>query len=272
MVTEFDRRTVGGEIAFEGPGIHTGQVGKATVRPGEGGIMFYFGGEQLRAEPKNVSDTSMRTTRLGSVGMIEHLMSALGGLEITDADVEVEGVEMPILDGSAREYVSGLQSAGVVPLGKKRGVHLFSRVNVQGENQERIGISAGTGRWRFDWEREACWPGPLSREAHMPDEYESCIASARTFCFEDELEHIRAAGLGKGGTPENTLVIGADGYLTPSRFDDEPPRHKLLDVVGDLMLAGIPARFLNVVAERSGHRLNVEAAARLMEVSNWEEQ
>jgi UDP-3-O-acyl-N-acetylglucosamine deacetylase len=82
---------------------------------------------------------------------------------------------------------------------------------------------------------------------------------------------IRAAGLGKGGTEENTLVIGGDGYLTQSRFDDEPARHKLLDVIGDLMLAGIPARFLNVVAERSGHRLNVEAAVRLVEVSTWEE-
>jgi UDP-3-O-acyl-N-acetylglucosamine deacetylase len=192
-------------------------------------------------------------------------------MEITAAEVEVTGREMPILDGSALEYLHGLQEAGTASVGKRRSVHLFSRVNVQGENDERIGISAGSGRWRFDWERAGSWPGALSTEAQMPDDYAEVVAPARTFCFEDELEMIRAAGLGKGGTEENTLVIGGDGYLTQSRFDDEPARHKLLDVIGDLMLAGIPARFLNVVAERSGHRLNVEAAVRLVEVSTWEE-
>jgi UDP-3-O-acyl-N-acetylglucosamine deacetylase len=271
MTAEFERRTLGGEATFEGPGIHTGEVGKAIVRPGEDGIVFTINGERLAARPENVTDTAMRTTRLGGVGMIEHLMSALGGMEVTDAEIEVSGREMPILDGSAKEYLEGLQSAGTTEVGKRRSVHLFSRVNVQGDNDERIGISAGTGRWRFDWERAGSWPGALSAEAQMPDDYDGAVAPARTFCFEDEMEQILAAGLGKGGTEHNTLVIGSDGYLTKCRFEDEPPRHKLLDVIGDLMLAGIPARFLNVVAERSGHRLNVEAAARLVEVSNWEE-
>ncbi|MEO7454527.1 MAG: UDP-3-O-acyl-N-acetylglucosamine deacetylase [Fimbriimonadales bacterium] len=271
MTAEFDRRTLVGEATFEGPGIHTREVGKATVRPGNEGIVFIINGERIAAKPENVTDTAARTTRLGGVGMIEHLMSALGGLELTDAEIEVTGREMPILDGSAQEYLAGLKDAGMAALGSRRSVHLFSRVNVQGESDERIGISAGTGRWRFDWERAGSWPGSLSAEVQMPEDYETTVAAARTFCFEDEMEQILAAGLGKGGTEHNTLVIGSDGYLTKCRFEDEPPRHKLLDVIGDLMLAGIPARFLNVVAERSGHRLNVEAATRLVEVSNWEE-
>ena len=270
MNAEFERRTVGGEVAFEGQGIHSGEIGKAVVRPGNDGIVFIANGERIAAKPENVADTT-RTTRLGSVAMIEHLMSAFGAMEITDAEVEVTGREMPILDGSAREYLEGLESVGVDSLGKRSSVHLFGRVNVQGSNDERIGISVGTGRWRFDWARGNDWPGELSKEVHMPDEYRSEVAPARTFCFEDEMEMILAAGLGKGGTMENTLVIGKDGYRTQSRFDDEPPRHKLLDLVGDLMLARVPARFLNVVAERSGHRLNVEAAARLVEVCSWEE-
>lgn len=271
MTAEFERRTVAGDVRFEGPGIHSGEVGIAVVQPGDDGIAFTNGGSRLAATPGNVSDTSMRTTRLGAIGMIEHLMSAFGALEITDAEVEVTGPELPILDGSAMEYLCGLQSAGTVALGKRHRVHLFSRVNVHGEQDERIGISAGTGRWRFDWERNGHWPGLLSKEAQLPDDYADAVAAARTFCFEDELEAIRAAGLGKGGTEANTLVIGSDGYRTQSRFDDEPPRHKLLDLVGDLMLAGIPVRHLNVVAERSGHKLNVEAAARLVEVITWEE-
>ena len=271
MTAEFDRRTLGGEARFEGPGIHTGEVGLAVVRPGEDGIVFTVNGERLPARPESVTDTSMRTTRLGGVGMIEHLMSAFAAQEITEAEVEVTGREMPILDGSAKDYLEGLKCAGSASLGKRRSVHLFSRVNVQGDNDERIGISAGTGRWRFDWERKGHWPGLMSREAQMPTDYEEHVAPARTFCFEDELDMIRAAGLGKGGNEQNTLVIGSDGYRTQCRFDDEPPRHKLLDLIGDMMLAGIPARFLNVVAERSGHKLNVEAAARLVEVSTWEE-
>ena len=271
MNAEFDRRTVGGDVRFEGPGIHSGEIGTAIVRPGQDGIVFIAGGLRIQATPENVSDTSMRTTRLGSVSMIEHLMSAFGALEITDADVEVDGREMPILDGSAKEYLDGLANVGTVELGRRRKVHLFGRVNVQGDQDERIGISVGSGRWRFDWCRRDDWPGALSKEIHMPDEYPAEVAPARTFCFEDEMEQILAAGLGKGGTEENTLVIGKEGYLTKSRFDDEPPRHKLLDLVGDLMLAGVPARFLNVVAERSGHRLNVEAAARLVEVCSWED-
>lgn len=257
-------------MRFEGPGIHTGELGVATAQPGEDGIVFIIEGQRVAAVPGNVSDTAMRTTRLAGIGMIEHIMSALGGLEITDADIEVTGREMPILDGSAKEYLEGLASAGIEPLGKQRQVHLFSRVNVQGECEERIGISAGAGRWRFDWEREGYWPGAMSWEAHLPDEYAEGVAPARTFCFEDELDAIRAAGLGKGGNELNTLVIGSQGYLTGCRFEDEPPRHKLLDLLGDLMLAGIPARFLNVAAERSGHKLNVEAAARLSEVCTWE--
>jgi UDP-3-O-[3-hydroxymyristoyl] N-acetylglucosamine deacetylase len=271
MTVEFQRRTLAGEARFEGVGIHTGEQGVAIARPGEEGIVFIIEGKRVPAIPSNVSDTALRTTRLAGVGMIEHIMSALGALEITDADIEVKGREMPILDGSASDYLQGLSAAGVAETGSKRSVHLFSRVNVQGENEERIGISAGQGRWKFDWERAGYWPGALCCEAQLPDDYQEHVASARTFCFEDELEAIRAAGLGKGGNEQNTLVIGSDRYLTQSRFDDEPPRHKLLDLIGDLMLAGIPARFLNVAAERSGHKLNVEAAARLAEVSQWEE-
>ncbi|MDQ2986090.1 MAG: UDP-3-O-acyl-N-acetylglucosamine deacetylase [Armatimonadota bacterium] len=252
-------------------GIHSGAPCTADVRPGNSGIVFIAAGERFSAEPKNVTDTAMRSTRLGPIGMVEHLMSAFGALEITDVEVEVVGPELPILDGSAKEYLCGLKDAGINRLGARKSVHIFSRVNVQGENQERIGISAGTGRWRFDWQRDGHWPGQLSYEAQMPEDYPGEVAPARTFCHEDEIEKIRAAGLGKGGNEENTLVIGADGYLTESRFADEPPRHKLMDIIGDVMLAGIPARFLNVVAERSGHALNVEAAARLVEVCTWED-
>jgi UDP-3-O-acyl-N-acetylglucosamine deacetylase len=203
--------------------------------------------------------------------MIEHVMSSLACLEITDAEIEVDGPEMPILDGSAKEYFEGLAQVGSADLGQRSAVHLFSRVNVQGEGDSRIGISAGSGRWRYDWSGQGPWPGCLSCEFQVPDDYITEVAPARTFCYEAEIEMIKSAGLGKGGNEGNTLVLGADGYLTENRFTDEPPRHKLLDLIGDIALAGVPIRNLNVSAEQSGHALNVEAALRLSEVCKWEE-
>jgi len=270
MTVEFDRRTLSGKAVFEGTGIHSGCACKAIVRPGSGGLAFTSGGHRVSAIPENVTDTT-NTTRLGSMGMIEHLMSAFAALEITDAEVEVEGPELPILDGSAKEYLDGLQAAGIDALGAKRQVQIFSRVNVQGENDERIGISAGSGRWRFDWARPGYWPSELSFEAQLPEDFRGEIAPARTFCHESDIPMIQAVGLGKGGNEHNTLVIGEDGYRTEHRFEDEPARHKLLDLIGDLMLSRVPPRFLNVVGERSGHRLNVAASARLAEVCTWED-
>lgn len=270
MIAEFERQTVADSVEFCGKGVHTGEACSARVFPGSDGIAFRVGSERILAMPSSVTDTT-RTTRLGPVGMAEHLMSAFAAMEISDAEVEVIGPELPILDGSALDYWNGLQAVGAERTGKTSKVTIFSRVNVQGDNEERIGVSAGSGRWRYEWEVPGCWLGPLGFEASLPDDYGEQIAPAKTFCQESEIAMARAAGLGKGADEHNTLVIGQEGYLTEQRFRDEPPRHKLLDLIGDLMLAGIPPRFLNVVAERSGHRLNVEAAARLAETCTWED-
>jgi UDP-3-O-acyl-N-acetylglucosamine deacetylase len=203
--------------------------------------------------------------------MIEHLMSALAGLEITDAEVQVDGDELPILDGSSADYVNGLKAAGLQTIGSEKRCRLFGRINLREQNQA-IGVSVGTGRWRYEFEREDFFPGYQVFEAYLEGAvYEDRVSPARTFAFEDEIEQLLMAGLGKGGSEENTLVIGKDGYRTPSRFADEPARHKLLDCIGDLALAGIPIRFLNVVAERTGHRMHVQAAQRLTEICEWED-
>ena len=203
--------------------------------------------------------------------MVEHLMSAFAGIAITDAEVEVEGEEMPILDGGSAEYLRGLRDAGTKETGRISACRLFGRVNLQ-DGPQRIGISLGSGRWRYEFEREDCWPGKQEFEITLDEEtYAKEVALAKTFAFSDEIEALQEAGLGKGGSQENTLIIGPQGYLTESRFPDEAPRHKLLDCIGDLALSGIPMRFLNVVAERTGHKMNVQAAARLSEICEWED-
>lgn len=258
----YTRRTVAREVSFEGLGLHSGVPVKATIHGESDGIWFRLGAERWEARPHNVSDTS-RCTRLGGVSTIEHIMSALAGLEITDAEIEVTAPELPALDGSALGYVTALREAGFAALGQREIRDPFARVFFQ-ELPIRIAIAKGSGHWRYSYEVPGRWPGLQTFDCEdivvaFPDQ----IASARTFALAEEIPMVLAAGLGKGLNIDRALIVGLDCYENDPRFPDEPARHKLLDLLGDLYLAGLPARFLDVSAERSGHRTNVEAAARL---------
>jgi len=260
----FKRRTVAKDVYFEGRGLHSGVPVKVTVRPGENGIHFRFGNDVWEAIPANVSDTS-RCTRLGGISTVEHLMSAFCGLEITDAEVEVSAPEMPAMDGAARAYVDGLTAVGFVDGEDVERRDLFTRVFVP-DGDTKIAISFGTGCWRYEFTTGTAWPGEQVLEMeNLPEGYADEIAPARTFGFEHELAMIKAAGLAQGLDETTAFVIGPEGYLNEVKFADEPVRHKLLDAMGDLYLAGVPARFLNVVAVRTGHTANVKAAALLYE-------
>src|SRR5438477_1047626 len=152
MRIEFPRRTLAGDATFSGVGIHGGEIAHVTVRPGADGITFVRNTNRWQAVPENVTDTT-RSTKLGEIRMVEHLMSAFAGAGITDAEVEVGGEEMPILDGGSAEYLNALQAAGIKETGKTSACKLFGRVNLQ-EGPQRIGISLGSGRWRYEFERE----------------------------------------------------------------------------------------------------------------------
>jgi UDP-3-O-[3-hydroxymyristoyl] N-acetylglucosamine deacetylase len=258
----YTRQTLKAPAIFEGVGLHSGEPVKVTVHPAEDGIRFFQGGDWVRARPENVSDTT-RCTRLGNISTIEHMMSAMCGLEITDADVDVEGIEMPGLDGSALGYYRGLVASGLTQLGETEVEPPFTRVFLH-EDDVKVAIGRGTGHWRYVFEFPNRWPGEQAFEVdNVSETYEMEIAPARTFALAEEIPAILQAGLAKGLDEHSALVLGIEGYKNDARFEDEPARHKLLDLLGDLYLSGIPARFLNVVAERSGHASNVRAAALL---------
>ncbi|MCH8274547.1 MAG: UDP-3-O-acyl-N-acetylglucosamine deacetylase [Armatimonadetes bacterium] len=270
MRIEFERVTVASSAAFVGVGIHSGDECRVVVRPGNEGIIFRSDGARIPAVPEEVSRTP-RSTWLGPIRTVEHLMSALAGAEITDAEVDVEGEELPILDGGAMEYLRGIDCAGTKETGRRAALRVSGTVGLENGLQQ-ISVALGDGRWRYEFDSGDRWPGRQSVEVRLtPARYAREIAPAKTTVFEDEIEAVRASGLGLGGNEKNTLVIGQAGYLTESRFPDEAPRHKLLDCIGDLALSGVPVRFLNVVAHRTGHEMNVRAAARLAELCNWEE-
>jgi len=259
----YTRRTLTRPAHFEGLGLHTGVPVRVTVNPGEDGIAFRYGTGRWAARPEFVTDTT-RSTRLGEVGTIEHLMSALAGMEITDAEVEVSAPEMPGLDGSASGYVRGLAEAVLQDLGEAELPSLYRRVFLKEEDGTEIAIGKGTGHWRYVFTAGDRWPGVQAFELDaLPQGYVDEIASARTFAFAEEVPMIIQMGLGQGLDDTSALILGIEGYKNESRFEDEPARHKLLDLCGDLYLAGVPLRFLNVVAERSGHRTNVKAAEML---------
>lgn len=245
-----------------GLGLHCGVPVQVDIRPGTEGIRFRFGPSIIEAKPANVTDTR-RCTRLGEVSTIEHLMSAFAGLEITDAEVELSAPELPALDGSSKEYVAALERAGYEALGEVEMPELFTRVFIQ-EVDLKVAISKGSGHWSYLYMTGDRWPREMGFDCEdVVGRYGAEIAPARTFAFTEEVEPLREAGLGQGLTEESALILGEDGFTRPARFPDEPARHKLLDLMGDLYLSGVPVSHLNVSAQKSGHTTNVHAAALL---------
>jgi UDP-3-O-acyl-N-acetylglucosamine deacetylase len=235
---------------------------KVKVEPAEDGIHFAFGGERVAARAENVTDTT-RCTRLGGISTIEHLMSAFAGLEITDADVLLSAPELPAAGGSAKFYFDQLRASGLVDLGEATVNLPYARLWHKDGNVE-IAIGQGSGHWRYDFECGERWPHSQIFETLAVDkDYGMQIAPARTFDFAENIPKVIEWGLARGLDESSALILGIEGYKNEPVFPDEPARHKLLDLIGDLYLSGVPVKFLNVSAIRSGHRTNVEAAALL---------
>lgn len=253
------RRTVAETFEFDGVGLHSGAPVSGKVEPGENGIAFRNLAGRWRAVAENVTDTN-RCTRLGEISTIEHLMSALAGMGVTDAEIEVHGGELPAMGGCSSGYVDLIRQAGLADLGERFVKVPFKRV-YHHDGPLQIAMAGGSGHWRYAFETGDRWPGSMSYESlDVVRDYVDEVATARTIVFEEQIEQALALGLGRGLDESSTLVIGPSGYSNPARFADEPARHKLLDLVGDLFLSEIPPQFLNVAAVRSGHKSNVAAA------------
>lgn len=260
----FTRATIAESATYMGKGLHSGVPVTMKVHPGQDGIAFRYGSTRTLAIPENVSDTT-RSTKVGEVGTVEHLMAALAGLEITDIEIEVDAPEIPGADGSSLPFVEMIRSAGKETLSEAELPSLFRRVFLQ-EDAVKIAIGKGTGHWRYEYDVTPRWPGKMAYESiTVADDFAAEIAPSRTFALLEEVPHLITHNLGLGLDEYSAVILGPEGYQNDVRFEDEPARHKLLDLVGDLYLSGVPVRYLNVVSERSGHRANVRAAAMLFE-------
>lgn len=272
--------TVGSPVSLSGVGLHTGAASTVRLFPAAGstGIRFRLSsGVEIPARADRVVDTS-RCTVLGDpasgerIGTVEHLLSACVGLGVDDLLVEVTAGELPIGDGSARPWADLLSEGGVGGSLERprRRICLDREVIVTGTDgafiaaypAESLTITVaisfphplvGTQVARFS---------PTSTGAYREE-----IAGARTFGFIEEVDALRAAGLARGGTLDNAIVIYPDRFSTPLRFENELARHKLLDLMGDLALGGstnLPNA--DIIAVKPSHRLNVQLAGQLRDL------
>ncbi len=263
MDMTYTKLTLSDSITLTGKGLHCGEESKVTLHPSDAGLVFRFGSAVVPAVAESVTDTR-RSTSLGPCRTVEHVLSALAGLGVTDCLIELEGCgELPALDGSALDYVRAIQSVGMVEAGLAEAHRLFTRVFAMNDHA-KVAVSAGQGHWRYLLEGEnGRWPSHQEAEITSLDQYPEDVAPARTWVFEDQIEMARSAGLGLGLDIESCLILGAGGPVNPARSASEAAAHKLLDLMGDLALTGMPLKFLNASAERSGHALHVQAALKV---------
>jgi UDP-3-O-[3-hydroxymyristoyl] N-acetylglucosamine deacetylase len=194
-----------------------------------------------------------------TVGTIEHLMAALSGCGIDNAVIELDGPEVPIMDGSAAPFVFLIECAGIAhQAAARRAIRVLRRVEVR-EGGRSVSLSPGTGS-SFSFEIDFPSAAVAHQEGYIrlaQGSFEADLARARTFGFLSEVESLRARGLALGGSLDNAIVVDGDSVLNPGglRFEDEFVRHKLLDSIGDLYLAGAPI-IGHFHGHRSGHALN----------------
>lgn len=271
------QRTTERPAEMRGVGFITGSAVRLRLlpAPADSGIVFRRvdlpGSPVIAARTSNVTGTQRRTT-LGSptqgITLVEHLLAALAGLRIDNCTVELDGPEPPGLDGSAAGFVKLLFDAGSVVQSAHRLIYSPNHPVILTANGATIALHPGTepglrASYILDYGLHA----PIARQAFTlevrPENFVNEVATCRTFLTEAEAKLLRSQGIGRHMSAAEVLVFGERGPIDNRlRFADEPARHKVLDLIGDLALCGFDLAG-HVVAYRSGHAMNVELASRL---------
>jgi UDP-3-O-[3-hydroxymyristoyl] N-acetylglucosamine deacetylase len=266
------QNTIAKAVTYTGIGLHSGLEVCITLKPApvDTGIVFIRvdleGKPQIAATSDNVTST-IRATTIGNeevkVFTIEHLLSALHALCIDNCFIEINAEEPPVADGSSLIFFELIQSAGVEAQTKLREEIIIDKVYRIDDGERFIMILPYDGfRVSFTSLNPHKLIGIQYGDYDMEQEtYYKEIAPARTIAYEAEIDALKKMGLGLGGTFENVIVYNDEGWLNKLRFEDELVRHKILDVVGDLRLAGIVRG--HVIAVKSGHELNAQLAKKI---------
>src|ERR1700730_7113790 len=267
-------------VEISGVGLHTGVRGKVRLvpAPADTGIVFRrVDLEQfpIEAHGHNVARVSYATSLMKQgvlLSTTEHLLAAIYSCGIDNVYIDIDAIEVPILDGSAEPFMQLIDRAGIRKMRRKRRyLKVLKAVEVL-EDGRRIGI------YPADEFRVSCFVDfshPLVGRQQVEmvvnaDSFRKVLSRARTFCFESDIEPLRAMGLIRGGSLENAIVLTKDGVMNgPLRFADEFGRHKALDLIGDLALVGLPL-LGRVEARKAGHALHTMLVSRLLaDPSSW---
>jgi len=266
--------TIANPVAAEGVGLHTGVYGhiRLVPAPADTGIVFRridLDNFAIEAQGHNVARVSYATSLMKHgvlLSTTEHLLAAIYSCGIDNIYIDIDSIEVPILDGSAEPFMQMLEKAGTRKLRRKRRYLRVLKPLEVVEGDRRIGI------YPADEFRVRCYvdfPHPLvgQQEVEMlvsQETFRHLLARARTFCFERDIQPLRSMGLIRGGSLDNAIVLTADGVMNgPLRFPDEFGRHKALDLIGDLALAGLPL-LGHVEAHKAGHALHTQLVSRLL--------
>lgn len=273
--------TIASSVSLTGIGLHTGVPVNVRLLPAPArqGIVFRrtdLEGFEIEAQARHVARLSYATSLMKRgvlISTTEHLLSALAGAGVDNVTIEIDNLEVPILDGSALPFARAIAKAGRRrQRSRRRYVRILKPVEVK-ENTKRIAVYPSDS---FSVDYRIFFPHPLIESQQFtfsfgPSEYEAEIAPARTFGFAAEVETLRKNGLVRGGSLENAIVLTGDGVMNPEglRFADEFCRHKILDLIGDLVMFGHPL-IGHVVADCAGHAMHYALVSQLLrDKSAW---
>jgi UDP-3-O-[3-hydroxymyristoyl] N-acetylglucosamine deacetylase len=270
--------TLAKRTRLEGVGVHSGAPVTLVLgpAPANAGIVFVRvdlegAGRAIPAKAERVCDTRLATVIASDEGVtvstVEHVVAALAGLGVDNALVEIDGPETPIMDGGAGDFADAIASAGVIELeAPRRFIQILEPVEASGPRKRAALVPAGG----FELDVEIVFDAPAIGRQRLamtltPAAFCSELARARTFGFLSEVEQLRAAGLGRGASLENTVVVDGARVVNPEALarPDDFVRHKMLDAVGDLALVGHPI-IGRYEASCSGHALNNELVRTLL--------
>ncbi len=279
------RKTLADVVSVEGVGVHAGLSARLEVRPAPAhhGIVFVRQDKAaniaaIPAKWNNVTDTRMCTVLTNehgvSVATVEHLMAALAGCGIDDALITIDGPEIPIMDGSAAAFVALFEEAGYEISGQPRQfIRVLKTIRVEDGDKWAQLEPGSLQRFEMTIDFASAAIGRQTRALILkPSTFALDIARARTFGFLHDVQQMQKMGLGKGGSLDNAVVVDGDRILNADglRYEDEFVRHKLLDSVGDLALAGAPIRG-TYHSYKGGHALNNLLLRQLFaDESQWE--
>lgn len=263
------QKTIKEEISFSGIGVHSGKNNTIALKPSaiDSGINFFSNNKKIELNINNVMSSQL-CTKISknnvSISTVEHLLSTLYGLEISNVDIHIEGDEIPIMDGCSYTFSEKLLLLVYNQNAQVKEINLTQNVIYKDKEKLIIAVPNDSLEINYFIDYENILPGFMNyKYLQSPENYLKNISKARTFGFFKDVDYLRSMGLALGADLQNTLVIDKEKYLSEPNYQNEPVRHKILDLIGDLSFAGAKLN-AKIFAYKTGHKEHLEFVKKLL--------